>query len=196
MTTLSSTDFDERDLIENREGRLSERQKRRLRQNGFTQAGIWLTVAAFSLLVAGLAAGHTNVFLMLISGIFGVFSAGVASVAFTRMREDANLGQVARLEGAIKLNITPIQGVALYSVKVGGRTFHIHQKLLLSLRDGDHYTAYYAPKSGTLLAIEPSLPLEQVKGKRKLALGDDGELVPLDELADDHADSAVQARNG
>lgn len=114
------------------------------------------------------------------------------AVVFTCMRDDADLGQVARLEGMVRLIISPAQYRASYSIQVGKRRFRIDQKLLLSLRDGDHYTAYYAPKSCILLAIEPSLPLEQVKGKRKLTLGDDGELVALDALADDHADSPAE----
>ena len=148
----------------------------------------------------------------LVIGMFGVFFLVIAVVVSTRRYRDINLGQVDYLEGIIKLNISNLKyllflfallvapwliliPLAPYSVKIGGRTFRIKRNLLLSLRDGDYYTAYYAPKSGTLLAIEPSLPLEQVKGKRKLTLGDDGELLPLDELADGHANSAVQSRN-
>ncbi|MCE7948678.1 MAG: hypothetical protein DYG88_14740 [Chloroflexi bacterium CFX4] len=189
---LNKNDFDERDLSENHEGRLSERQVRRVRQNGVVQTGIWLSVAAFSLLVAVFAIVRDNALAMFAAGTFGALMVALASVTFTRMRDDVHLGQVARLEGPIKLNITAAQYTVSYSVKIGRRTFGINQKLLLSLRDGDHYTVYYAPKSGILLAIEPSLPLEQVKDKRKLMLGDDGELVPLDELTDNQVDSLTE----
>lgn len=107
-----------------------------------------------------------------------------------RFREDSNLKWTRKLEGII--NLVPSSVCTLY---IGGRKFNISSKLLLSLRDGEHYTAYYAPKSGILLAIEPSLPLAQVKGKRKLTLGDDGEFVPLNELADDHTDSPTERGN-
>jgi hypothetical protein len=93
-----------------------------------------------------------------------------------------------RLEDRIQLE--PISRKAA-QMKVGELKFDITTEQLLALRNGLHYTVYYAPHSQTLLSIEPSqitaegdqnfddLSYELIppKEKRTFRLGEDGELI-------------------
>ncbi|MCC7208552.1 MAG: hypothetical protein IT323_14685 [Anaerolineae bacterium] len=185
--------FNEYDLNANREGKLSDAQRRALRR----RRTISLALAAFALAAAVALLANSSAAMVCLAGFFGV---GVLQQAFrvARLQRDLSAGRSTTHFGRIHLRVQNKRRSELFiESEMGLRRFRISTEQMLALRDGGYYTLYAAPRSDTLLSAEPvdvardgadtgpyALDLgaltgddEVEKPKRDLyVLGDDGEL--------------------
>ncbi|MFS8065002.1 MAG: hypothetical protein ACMG6S_01395 [Byssovorax sp.] len=165
-------------LAENRRGWMTEAQKRALKPGKGTSWKDIFTPYAVMALFASLPVAQLLGFIrmrkegahvawLLCGSIFLIFVAWTYALVTEPGRDKAKLldteeGRVATIEGLLCKNFSPLRQLMYRDIEIGSRTFHLADRLRLyiTLLHGFNYRAYFAPRSGQLLAIE-LLPQEE-----------------------------------
>lgn len=146
--------FDMDDLAQNRRGELSDKQKDLLRKGGRNGAYFCVGLIVIFIPILWFAANDMGQFIMLqtisvvLLGLFAVMSVRI-------MSKDADAGVVESIVGrpAIK---TKMKGGKIRRVFFIGEREFSDKWLHSLLNENAVYRAYYAPKSGKLVSIEPA----------------------------------------
>jgi hypothetical protein len=149
------------DLAANREGRLSERQRERLRAARRRAALVVMAIlvlvgiAAAVLLYIGQSSGS------LILGFVGIGVTvcnaalmGVLVRNYARLTADIDGGQVTALEGSVHHTIRVTGRLATYILSVDGTELSIAKPVFLAIPEGARCRFYRTPAAKTLLSAE------------------------------------------
>lgn len=206
---MDTFDFDADDLLANRAGRLTERQLERLAaQRARAQRGWWLVYLLLLLLAFAVVAPALAVAGALMSGL-GIVAAlvglallvGGANLLHLRwLARDTREGRVLAVMGRALTEIE--SGSTRPYLRLHKQRFPISMSQSKAIRDGEVYTAYFAPRSGTLLALEPyDAPAESgyeevldvdALPRRAVRLSADGELLTDEGAADEKPTRGVE----
>jgi hypothetical protein len=80
-------------------------------------------------------------------------------LAFARHRwrwfnDDLRKGEIANIEGRVRLDIADNGRSSSYSVAIEKTIFRINKQVFLAFKNGDPYRIYYAPHSMKMLSAE------------------------------------------
>lgn len=139
------------DLLANRNGILSPRQKRRLsQQNEWLLIGITVITAVILIVVA--LTGASIIFL----GIGAIFSMTMLLIGMASIYEtsrDLRDNQVHRVTGIISKSIPAFDRNARL-IKINNLTFSVYKGAYNAFRDQQRYTIYYISRSKMILSAE------------------------------------------
>jgi hypothetical protein len=158
--------FTPAELAANRQGHLSDGQRRLLRRRSY------YPVAAYSLLAViilaalfGFLGGSNSPILFsqtgcLVSSPFIlviIFFAILGIRKWKQFNTDVTIGRVAGVSGKISMDMYAAgYGLMVLNLKVQGKKFNLTKPAMLALRNGESYTIYYAPTSKIVLSAEPA----------------------------------------
>ncbi|MBE2182519.1 MAG: hypothetical protein IAE89_03750 [Anaerolineae bacterium] len=167
ISLAEALQFDDGDLGANREGRLSENQRARLRQNWYRGLGISFGLIAFGVVAATvflfLGWRMETVVLTLVGIALTFFNAAVVGLlaqAYLRYRGDTQAGTVIKLEGSASrtLKINERARSAAYFVKIGGQELRVNKPVFNAFHDHGVYCIYRAVISKQILSAEQINP--------------------------------------
>lgn len=160
--------FFERDLAANQRGVMSDYQLGRLRSRVWTAAALTIPFIILGAVVAVMQYqsmsrfgaqpsaifGTTALVLVVIwgiaGGLFWLFTGGVL--------RDLREQRVAQVSGRVSLDMSRYTFLTrlpqTYSIMIEGKRFEITREALLTFKNGDPYTIYYAPHSKTVLSAD------------------------------------------
>ncbi len=145
--------FQKEDIQYNRKGKLGPNQKTYLRSGGRNMAYIMLGFCIIMTPIFWFASNGIWGFLMLEGAVIG-FAALFSFINMKIMKDDIEAGEVGYIIGKPIMQ-TKLKGGKIRKVfKIRDREFKavwLHKML----NEQTQYRAYFAPKSGVLLALEP-----------------------------------------
>ncbi len=169
-------------LAENRRGWMTEAQQRALKPGKATSWRDIFFSYALMALAASLPVGQLLGFIRMKNGgqflawlgcgmlLFGfvvwtyllVMAPGIDRAKLLDVEE----GRVVTIEGLLRKNFSWLRQLIFRDIEIGSRTFHLadRHRLYITLLHGFAYRAYFAPRSGQLLAIE-LMPQEDARGR-------------------------------
>lgn len=158
LSALNATDDD---LTANRDGRLSERQRARLRRDRRRAALIGAGVLAALILLATalLFVGQRNGTAVLsYAGITAtvvgaIYGSVVARNAF-RLTSDIDAGAVAALTGTVRHTVRVAGRSATYVFSVDGHELVVPKPVFLAVKNGGRYRFYRTPNAHVLVSGE------------------------------------------
>lgn len=144
--------FDDDDLMQNRAGNLSEKQRQylaeqnRFRSGCFAALIVVVAVAACVLALAGEIAWQVM--------LFGVATLTLMLAGFIFWNQQAlRSARVARVSGIAE----PIYiGDDEYGMRIGDKRFRVLEKQHDAFNEGDKYTVYYLPGNNKIVSVEPA----------------------------------------
>ena len=162
-------DFSEDDITANREGKLSELQKRHLAIKYFRSeqfwSGVWLGLPVF---ILGLWLFGTNndlnIFLKLLVVLFGFFFIFITALQYIFVRQDISAGKVTIKQTRIQFLEQISPGRSSYSIGLSDHrgeatksySITVKQYKLLNQKVNFRVNLYIAPKSDIIVAMEKS----------------------------------------
>lgn len=182
MALCEAQDLTLEALAENRRGWMTEAQQRALKPGKDTSWRDIFLSYAFIALVACLPVGQLAGFVRVKGGgqllaVLGCGSMLLIFVAWTYVlvtepgsnkarRLDIEDGRAEMIEGLLRKNFSRFRLLVYRDIEIGSRTFHVasRPRLYITLLHGFVYRAYFAPRSGWLLAIE-LLPQEDARNR-------------------------------
>jgi len=154
--------FSHDDLIANRDGYMTKKQRKRLHRIGLSQylpsaVGSIVFGAAFFLCLSLFLMALRDDTLSILLATFGFMSlwlAGYAYVQWRKFKADLEKGAVELTEGQIRLNIYGFSRHIGFSIGIEKQSFSVKRGILLAFKNGEPYRIYYAPRTRTLLSAE------------------------------------------
>lgn len=155
-------DFTLEDLMQNREGRLSEMQqyRLRLRRRRTELIGVCSIIAAALIATGFIFAGNRSdsPILTLIGIAITICSAALTgSLArfWLRLNADINGGKLLVSNGVLERIVKPVnRSIIYYAIRVDAAEVMVSKEAFDALEHGATYTLYRAPYTGTLLSVE------------------------------------------
>lgn len=155
--------FTHDDLRANREGYMTQEQRKQLRRSGINVylpavvGAVILSIAFLFLLTLFLNGQYHNQLLLLL-GILGLMILWLVRFAYLQWRKlkaDLEKGDVKKVAGRVRFNIFQI-GNRIYNrtVRIERERFHVSTPVLLAFKNGERYRVYYAPNTKTPLSAE------------------------------------------
>jgi hypothetical protein len=168
MTTdlMNTVDFTAADLSENRNGRISVTQKRKLRRMRIGSSilpVIFIAGTAALVQVATRNTGDFGVIRDVNLRVLGASALLLASIVFfvirwQRISADLGTGHVKSIHGRVTLGAVT-RNIGYYGegsrLSVGDVNFIIPFEARLAFTEGKQYQLYYAPKSKIVLSVDP-----------------------------------------
>lgn len=155
--------FTKEDLRQNRDGRMSERQRGRFER--WVLLGVCRLVAMVMIVGFGfsqLVGARTGTSNRVANGIIGVVVLVLGSVMIwlgarllMRLVLDLKNGKTASVEGLGATVTRGTSGNRLHYYVIGSRRFRVFERALQALAPGIVYRAYYTPHTNSFLSIEP-----------------------------------------
>ena len=155
---IEAIGFSEEDLEANREGYMSEQQRRSLFRK-------WTPWTCFTLLFAALILPTMLPFVLeqlgtstlspltLIAAVFLVVPVYFA-YKWWQLSVDMRQRLVTSVEGRVRLDLSGGGNSSQLTVSIGKAKFHVKKPIFLAFKNGDPYCVYYAPRSKTILSAE------------------------------------------
>ena len=157
-TPESVLKFGESDLLVNRQGKLTERQKAHLKEKAksflILSAAVCLVAGVVILWIAGTFDLVTGIFLF---GLVLLLGSVLVGPRYLDWKEDINSDSVGRICDRVFLDIQYRRdriGYIDFRLTVGSQIFDVSKDMLLSFENGQNYCLYYAPKTKTILSFE------------------------------------------
>ncbi len=148
--------FTDEDLAANRRGELTERQRDLLRRRRWNARILPIAVCAVLLLALlrgldGQTRGYPIIVLIFLAiiAVIVVFSLRIWNQVARNLT-----GRVETLVGDVKPEVVSGGRTMTYTVRVDGKVFAVSRKVYNAFQVG-RYGVYYAPRSMTLLSVEP-----------------------------------------
>ena len=158
---MSALNFTPEDLAANREGRLSEPQRERLRaaRRRTLRIGIASIVVVVLLATTALYFGQVNEagvlsFVGVALTICGAAVSGVLVRNWYRLTSDLERDTVQTLAGTVEHTVRVSGRVANYILRIDGQELNVPKPVFLSLQNGGQYRLYRTPAAQVLLAGE------------------------------------------
>jgi hypothetical protein len=159
---MAAAKFDENDLIVNRQGHLSEKQKAKLQRDQLKFmlfAGILIGVSLSSFLALGLDVIRNQQQGEKIAGVFILTVVALALIALSiekwrQLSADLSKDAVASVNGKASLRLIPRGRNLTYRLRVNDVKFDTPWKIYRCIERGKLYRIYYAPRSKRILCIE------------------------------------------
>lgn len=176
---METFDFDEVDLESNSKGKLSNRQKLRIREDIYAWKVIFLATVPFMLFVNLLIfiSYPNNPLFALIGGVVSgaiLFWLYIENIA--RPRTTIHLGSVETVEGRINQQMKGRRAsLPGYWIEIDSLQFKMNQKRFLSLKNHDPYRFYYTRKQvWSVIALREDNPFLDSSSQTDVALDIDG----------------------
>ncbi len=161
-TLAEALNFSDDDLAANRQGRLSEAQKKRLLRGWRRTLWIVITLVILFGLIATimifLGQRNSSPILTVIGVIVTIINAtivGLAAQSYLRTSSDVGAGKIATIDGVVTHTIRVSGRAATYVLKLDAQEIVVPKPVFFAIEDRKSYRFYRAPASKTLLAAEP-----------------------------------------
>ena len=158
---MDALKFTSEDLAANREGRLSESQRARLRaaRRRTVLIGIATVLGVVLLATIALYLGQINrtVVLSFVGVALTICGAAVSGVLvrnWYRLTTDLDRNTVETLAGTVEHTVRVSGQLANYILRIDGRELNVSKPVFLSLKNGGQYRLYRTPTAQVLLAGE------------------------------------------
>jgi hypothetical protein len=158
----TALDFSPDDLVDNRSGKLSVRQRERLRRLRFRSMLIGAALLIFFAFVATsfLFVGQQNA--APISSLIGVgvtvantVMLAIMARYWLRLNADLQAGRVRAVTGSAERVIRVTGRTANYVIRIGGEQFPVNKETIKAFQHEASYTLYSTPYTRLLLSGEP-----------------------------------------
>ena len=153
---MNLLDLTETDLVANRQGHLSSRQRDKLKRKRLDIVlgyGL-LAMGGIVFLVYALANTSPNSLITAIpAGGLSVIMFGLLIYKGQQIQEDLARNKAVFAEGKVSLRVMETRQMR-YKLQLGYLELEIPKRVYQGLNDGKRYRVYYTPKSHTILAIE------------------------------------------
>ncbi|MEO1165044.1 MAG: hypothetical protein AAFV98_14745 [Chloroflexota bacterium] len=162
-------DFTAEDLVENRDGFMTERQSAKMQRAGVTSIvaiwgvalfiGIPLVGMFFGMIYPPLSDANVGFFIHLLLwavmvGLplaFAGFAGWATYKHFTTRKHNV----VSSLEGTVKTHISRVRRDEFYDMTIRGEQFHLTADMYTLIRSGQAYRVYYVPSNKHIASMEP-----------------------------------------
>ena len=145
------------ELVANREGILSEYQRKKFRVE--RRNNVVTTIFSLLIAIAIFLFGQARV-----SSIYGIFlwipivfcgiGALLAVMRVDEFHQDVTQNHVDAAQGRVSLDITQNRYKTAYTIQLQDRIWDVDKRIFLAFKNGDPYAIYYAPHSKKILSAE------------------------------------------
>ena len=149
-------DFGEEELAANRNGQITEYQRRRLLRRLLKKFAIGIPFFLIALLLTRFSAATTDFALNSILVLSVIVICGFLVVTFVQYLLDIQRGKASAIHGLVSLYATSHyrSSAVNYKMRVHDMTFSLSRAEFQAFKNGEVYSIYYAPNSHCILSVD------------------------------------------